>query len=105
MKRSSSVGGLGAPLGKGEKLCQPLLLCAERSQMRRFRHLVRRSPEHLLGEAIRAHPTSRTCWRDFVSQLAWERLGTPPEELDEVAGKRELWASMLRLLPPRADPG
>ncbi|KAI3354818.1 hypothetical protein L3Q82_004624 [Scortum barcoo] len=26
----------------------------------------------------------RTRWRDYVSQLAWERLGIPPEELKEV---------------------
>ncbi|KAI3377612.1 hypothetical protein L3Q82_008771 [Scortum barcoo] len=45
----------------------------------------------------------RTRWRDYVSQLAWERLGVPPEELEEVSGVREVWASLLRLLPPR-DP-
>ncbi|KAI3377236.1 hypothetical protein L3Q82_009147 [Scortum barcoo] len=28
----------------------------------------------------------RTRWRDYVSQLAWERLGVPPEELEEVSG-------------------
>ena len=47
----------------------------------------------------------RTRWRDYVSRLAWERLGIPQEELDEVAGEREVWASLLRLLPPRPDPG
>ncbi|KAI3353580.1 hypothetical protein L3Q82_020104 [Scortum barcoo] len=31
----------------------------------------------------------RTRWRDYVSQLAWERLGVPPEELEEVSGVRE----------------
>ncbi|KAI3356008.1 hypothetical protein L3Q82_017276 [Scortum barcoo] len=44
-----------------------------------------------------------TRWRDYVSQLAWERLGVPPEELEEVSGVREVWASLLRLLPP-CDP-
>ncbi|TWW80933.1 hypothetical protein D4764_01G0007480 [Takifugu flavidus] len=44
-------------------------------------------------------------WRDYVSRLAWERLGIPPDELEEVAGEREVWASLLRLLPPRPDPG
>ncbi|KAI3353098.1 hypothetical protein L3Q82_019666, partial [Scortum barcoo] len=29
----------------------------------------------------------RTRWRDYVSQLAWERLGVPPEELEEVSGE------------------
>ncbi|KAI3351579.1 hypothetical protein L3Q82_020417 [Scortum barcoo] len=32
--------------------------------------------------------------------LAWERLGSPLEELEEVSGVREVWASLLRLLPP-----
>ena len=36
--------------------------------------------------------------------LDWEHLGIPPEELDEVAGEREAWASLLGLLPPRPDP-
>ncbi|TWW66958.1 hypothetical protein D4764_20G0009900, partial [Takifugu flavidus] len=61
----------------GEKLCireelgvEPLLLHVERSQMRR--------------------PTGRprTRWRDYVSRLAWECLGIPPDELEEV--RREL---------------
>ncbi|KAI3369606.1 hypothetical protein L3Q82_025320 [Scortum barcoo] len=29
----------------------------------------------------------------------------PPEELEEVSGVREVWASLLRLLPPRPGPG
>ncbi|KAK0156391.1 putative uncharacterized transposon-derived protein F52C9.6 [Merluccius polli] len=41
---------------------------------------------------------------ETVSRLAWERLGIPQEELDEVAGEREVWASLLRLLPERPDP-
>ncbi|KAI3369623.1 hypothetical protein L3Q82_025335 [Scortum barcoo] len=35
-------------------------------------------------EEARGRP--RTRWRDYVSQLAWERLGVPPEELEEVFG-------------------
>ncbi|TWW64297.1 hypothetical protein D4764_03G0013050 [Takifugu flavidus] len=31
--------------------------------------------------------------------------GDPPDELEEVAGEREVWASLLRLLPLRPDPG
>ena len=90
----------------------PLLLRVERSQMRRLGHLVRMPPGRLPGEVFRARPTGRrprgrprTRWRDYVSRLAWERLGVPREELDEVAGEREVWASLLRLLPPRPDPG
>ncbi|KAK3507429.1 hypothetical protein QTP70_020630 [Hemibagrus guttatus] len=54
-------------------------------------------PGRLPGEVYRACPTGkrprgrpRTCWRDYVSRLAWERLGVPPEELEEVSGEREL---------------
>ena len=54
-------------------------------------------PGGLPGEVFRAHPTCRrppgrprTRWRDCVSRLAWERLGIAPEELDEVAGEREI---------------
>ncbi|KAK0132743.1 putative uncharacterized transposon-derived protein F52C9.6 [Merluccius polli] len=90
----------------------PLLLRVERSQMRWLGHLVRMPPGRLPGEVFRARPTGRrprgrprTRWRDYVSRLAWERLGIPQEELAEVAGEREVWASLLRLLPPRPDPG
>ncbi|KAK0142203.1 hypothetical protein N1851_020089 [Merluccius polli] len=69
----------------------PLLLRVERSQARPT------------GRRPRGRP--RTRWRDDVSRLAWEHLGIPQEELDEVAGEREVWASLLRLLPPRPDPG
>ncbi|KAK0135552.1 hypothetical protein N1851_028597 [Merluccius polli] len=88
----------------------PLLLRVERSQMRWLGH--RMPPRCLPGEVFRARPTGRrprgrprTRWRDYVSRLAWECLGIPQEELDEVAGEREVWASLLRLLPPRPDPG
>ncbi|KAI3365373.1 hypothetical protein L3Q82_010460 [Scortum barcoo] len=37
------------------------------------------------GRRPRGRP--RTRWRDYVSRVAWERLGVPPEELDpEVSG-------------------
>ncbi|KAK0151763.1 Craniofacial development protein 2 [Merluccius polli] len=72
----------------------------------------RMPPGRLPGEVFRARPTGRrprgrprTRWRDYVSRLAWERLGIPQEELAEVAGEREVWASLLRLLPPRPDRG
>ncbi|XP_062296309.1 uncharacterized protein LOC134000829 [Scomber scombrus] len=90
----------------------PLLLRVERSQLRWLGHLVRIPTGRLPGEVFRARPTGRrprgrprTRWRDYVSRLAWERLGIPREELDEVAGEREVWVSLLRLLPPRPDPG
>ncbi|TWW63827.1 RNA-directed DNA polymerase from mobile element jockey [Takifugu flavidus] len=89
-----------------------LLLRVERSQMRWLGHLVRIPPGRLPGEVFRECPSGRrppgrprTRWRDYVSRLVWERLGIPPDELEEVAGEREVWASLLRLLPPRPDPG
>ncbi|TWW66919.1 hypothetical protein D4764_20G0009510 [Takifugu flavidus] len=51
------------------------------------------------GRQPRGRP--RTRWRDYISRLAWEQLGVPPEELMEVAGERAVWASLLKLLPPR----
>ena len=84
-----------------------LLLRIERSQMRWLGHLVRRLPV----EVFRARPTGRKPrgrprmrWRDYVSRLTWESLGVPPEELEEVAGDRDVWVSLLKLLSPRPDP-
>ena len=91
---------------------EPLLLRIERSQLRWFGHLVRMPPGRLPGEVFWACPTGRrprgrprTRWRDYISRLAWERLGVLPEELVEVAEGREVWASLLKLLPPRPDHG
>ncbi|TWW60988.1 hypothetical protein D4764_05G0010780 [Takifugu flavidus] len=66
---------------------EPLLLSAERNQIRRP-----------LGRP-------RTRWRDYVSQLVWEHLGISPDVLEELAREREVWVSLLRLLPPRPEPG
>ena len=104
----TSAAGASQGSRSGEHLdCSGL-----KSQMRWLGHLVRMPPGRLPGEVFRARPTGRrprgrprTRWRDYVSRLAWERLGIPQEELDEVAGEREVWASLLRLLPPRPDPG
>ncbi|KAI3362656.1 hypothetical protein L3Q82_001730 [Scortum barcoo] len=91
---------------------EPLLLRIERSQLRWLGHLFRMPPGRLPREVFQACPTGRrprgrprTRWRNYVSRLAWERLGVPPEELEEVSGVREVWASLLRLLPPRPGPG
>ncbi|TWW59961.1 R2 Retrovirus-related Pol polyprotein from type I retrotransposable element [Takifugu flavidus] len=113
------IGWLGSPLERGRSAAireelgvEPLLLRVERSQMGWLGHLVRMPPGRLPGEVFRACPSGRrppgrprTRWRDYVSRLAWERLGIPPDELEEVAGEREVWAPLLRLLPPRPDPG
>ena len=91
---------------------EPLLLHVERSQLRWLGHLFRMPPGRLPGEVFRARPTGRrprgrprTRWRDYVSRLAWERLGVPPDALEEVCVDREVWAALLKLLPPRPDPG
>ncbi|TWW67120.1 Adhesion G protein-coupled receptor G3 G-protein coupled receptor 97 [Takifugu flavidus] len=69
---------------------ESLLLRVERSQMGWLGHLVRMPPGRLPGEVFRACPSGRrppgrprTRWRDYVSRLAWERLGIPPDELEE----------------------
>ncbi|KAK3561554.1 hypothetical protein QTP86_008774 [Hemibagrus guttatus] len=81
---------------------EPLLLHIERGQLRWLGHLFRMPPGCLPGEVFRACPTGkrprgrpRTRWRDYIS----------PEELEEVSGEREVWASLLRLLPPRPGSG
>ncbi|KAK3524866.1 hypothetical protein QTP86_010089 [Hemibagrus guttatus] len=91
---------------------EPLLLHIERGQLRWLGHLFRMSPGRLPGEVFWACPTGkrpqgrpRTRWRDYVSRLTWERLGIPPEELEEVSRERGVWASLLRLLPPRPGSG
>ncbi|KAK7944758.1 hypothetical protein WMY93_000486 [Mugilogobius chulae] len=90
---------------------EPLLLHVERGQLRWLGHLYRMPPGRLPGEVFRACPTGRrprgrprTRWRDYVSRLSWERLGILPEELEEVCVDREVWASLLRLLPRDPTP-
>jgi len=63
---------------------EPLLLRVEGSQLRWFGHLIR-----IPLEVFQARPTGRrprgrprTRWRDYISLLAWERLGIPQEELE-----------------------
>ena len=60
-----------------ERGVELLLHRTERSPMRWFGHLVRMPHGRLPGEVFRERPTSRrppgrprTCWRDYVSQLA-----------------------------------
>ncbi|KAK3517712.1 hypothetical protein QTP70_016085 [Hemibagrus guttatus] len=86
---------------------EPLLFHIEKGQLRWLGHLFRMPPGRLSGEVFRACPTRkrprgrhRTHWRDYVLRLAWERLGVPLEVLKEVTREREVWASLLRLLPP-----
>ncbi|KAK3565349.1 hypothetical protein QTP86_007138 [Hemibagrus guttatus] len=61
-------------------------------QLRWLGHLFRMPPGRLTGEVFRACPTGkrprgrpRTRWTDYVSQLTWECLGIPLEELEETS--------------------
>lgn len=54
---------------------------------------------------IRPLGRPRTYWRDYILQLAWERLGIHQEKLKSVARDREFWADLLSLLPPQHPPG
>ncbi|KAL3063618.1 hypothetical protein OYC64_000034 [Pagothenia borchgrevinki] len=65
-----------------------------------------------IGEVFQARPAGkrprgrpRTRWRDYISWLAWERLGIPQSELVDVARERNVWGSLLELIPPRPDHG
>jgi len=40
----------------------------------------------------------------YRSHLAWEHLGISQEELESVAGEKEVWRALLSLLPPRPAP-
>ena len=43
----------------------------------------------------------RTRWRDYISNLAWSRLGVETAELSEISVDRELFPALLGLQPPR----
>lgn len=43
------------------------------------------------------------CWRYYISQLVWEDLNVPPEDLVEIARERSLWVFILRLSPLRPE--
>ena len=71
---------------------------------------MRMPPGRLPREVFLARPTGRrprgkprTRWRDYISSLAWECLGIPQSELTDVAGERDIWGLLLKLLPPRPD--
>ncbi len=51
------------------------------------------------GRRPRGRP--RTRWRDYISHLASERLGILQEALENVAGLRDVWTTLLSLLRPR----
>ncbi|KAI3373071.1 hypothetical protein L3Q82_006415 [Scortum barcoo] len=90
---------------------QPLLLQIERSQLRWLGHLFRMPPGRLPREVFQACvPPGGGLGEDpghagetMSLGLAWERLGIPPEELEEVSGlgQRVMAAPVLRVSTPR----
>ncbi len=77
---------------------EPLHLDIERSQLRWLGHLFWMPPGRLPGEVFWVRPTGRrprgrprTRLRDYVSRLAWERLGISLEEQEKVSREREVW--------------
>lgn len=83
-----------------------LLFHVQRNQLPWFKHLTRIPPGHIVGEMFWACHTRRRpqvrlrrCWRDYIFGLALEHLSIVPDKLQEVAGERELWVSLLKLLP------
>ena len=55
------------------------------------------------GGARSKVPASPHINRDYISHLPRKHLKIPPEELDKVVGEMKVWASLLRLLPPRPN--
>lgn len=55
---------------------------------------------HILQTGRRPQGRPRTQWREYLSNLAWECLGIPQEELETVAMEKDVWNS---LLPPQLD--
>jgi len=51
------------------------------------------------GKRPRCRP--RTSWINYISDLAWSRLGVEQAELSEIAVDREVVQVLLGLLPPR----
>ena len=56
----------------------------------------------LTGKRPRIRP--RTRWFDYISDLAWSRLGVVPAELSVIAENREVFRVLLGLLSPRHSP-
>ncbi|KAI3357120.1 hypothetical protein L3Q82_015585, partial [Scortum barcoo] len=84
---------------------EPLLLHIERSQLRWLGHLFRMPPGRLPREVFQACPTGRrprgrprTRWRDYVSRLAWERLGSPRKSWRICLGRCDLCLSQVRFV-------
>ena len=87
------------------------LLRIERSQLRWFGNVSRISQERLARQVLLAthrgkqpRGLPRTRWCDYISYLAWSRLGVERAELSEIAVDREEFRVHLGLLPSRLSP-
>ena len=76
----------------------------------RFGHMSGISHERLARQVLLARPTGKrprgrpkTRWSDYISDLAWSRLGVEPAELPEITVDREVFRILLGLLPPRSS--
>ena len=74
-------------------------------------HLVRMPLKRLPRKVLYALPTGRrprgrpkTRWRKYISTLDQERLGIPPEEVDNLAWEREHWEFLHPAIPPNQIP-
>ncbi len=86
---------------------EPLFLRVKRNQLKWFGHLIRMPPGRIPLEVFWARPTGRrprarlrTCWRDYISHLAWKCFGIPPQDQENIAGERDVWNTLFSLLPP-----
>lgn len=73
----------------------PMLIWIDKGQIRWFRHLKSMPKSRFLLELYQTCSTwqrprgrPRICWRDYISQLDWERLGISQEEPESVAVDR-----------------
>lgn len=84
---------------------EPNLLCIERSYLWWFGHLIRMPPGHLPFEVFWERPTvsrpwgrARTCWRGYISHLAWQCLRSRQTD-----ARKDIWNTLVCLLPPWPD--
>jgi len=80
-----------------------------RFQLRWLGHVTRMPQERLtrlvrldtpMGKGSRGR--NKTKYRDYISNLAWSRLGVEPSEQSEVADKREMFGYLLAIPPKTA---
>jgi len=87
------------------------LLHVENCQLRWFGHVTRKPQERFGKQVLLAPPAGkrprgrpRTRWRDYISDLAWFRVGVEPAELSEISVDLEVFRDLPGLLPPAVLP-